>query len=83
MHTSSHASKHERAHDGTQTQALKQAVPENVSELVNLKDAEVSAMCRCAAMRGNMRHATHSDRDGTFVCRPAQIRPAPTTMTTQ
>ncbi len=41
---------HERALDGTQTQALKPAVPENESKLANRGDAEVRAMCRCAAM---------------------------------
>jgi hypothetical protein len=50
MHTSSHASTHERDLDGTHTQALKPAVPENESELPNRRDAEVRAMCRCAAM---------------------------------
>ncbi len=50
VYTSSHASTHERALDGTHTQALKPAVPENESELANPKDAEVRAMCRCAAM---------------------------------
>ena len=56
MHTNSHASKQERAHDGTQAHALKPAVPENVSELATLKNAEVRAMCR--VWSHEMEHAT-------------------------
>ena len=74
MHTSSHASTHERALDGTHTQALKPAVPGNESELPNRRDAEVRAMCRCQMCSHVMEHATRSDRDGTFVCRPASTR---------